>query len=446
MTAGGNHTTSTGLVQWAREYWSRSSYLIIPLVASLPYLFRGIDSVGLWSDEFYTARAVMDGFGASNGEPAYLPYYTVVWILTGGGTCTSEFCLRLPSAVFMLGAIAAIALTARFIGGPRAGAAAGLLVAISPATQRFGQEARPFALATLLVSSATLALLLGSRSNRTVPWVIYSVLMTLAVLVLPTTLVLVAGHAVILWERPFTRRTYRRFALAWAGTMPILIAAGLWLSRAPSWRGYGDVFLVHSSNLWYGWSSLNASGVANAVGVGELAMAVFILGALTRLGTKWILAALASGALIWLASFGPYSWFMGRFFVPLIGLGAVAAGVGLASLSAKRMWAILLVIAIALLPAYTANRAPWARGPDFRTAIQTIESQWSANDAVELAGDGQFGLAWNYYATTPQRSQADSARADRIWYLNDALTCGDSTTVRELGMGNTLNRCDGPPQ
>jgi len=418
----------------------------VPLVVSLPYLFRGIDSVGLWSDEFYTANAVMGGFGASNDEPAYLPYYTVVWILTGGGACSSEFCLRLPSAFFMAAAIVAIALTAGKLAGPRAGVAAGLLVAISPATQRFGQEARPFALATMLVSFATLALIVGTRSDRKLPWVTYSVLMTLSVLVLPTTLVLVAGHAVILWKRPLDWSHYRRFALAWAGTLPILIAAGLWLSQAPSWRGYGDVFLVHPSNLWYGWSSLNASGIAEAVGVGELSMAVFILGALTRLGTQWIVAALASGALIWLASFGPYSWFMGRFFVPLIGLGAVAAGVGLASLTVKRMWAVLLVIAIALLPAYTANRAPWARGPDFRTAIATIESQWSTKDAVEIAGDGQFGLAWAYYATSPERSESNVISANRVWFLNDAVSCANPTTVSELGMGNTLNRCDSESQ
>ena len=446
MIAMGNGTLTKGLLPQAQRYWSRTWYWIIPLVASLPYLFRGIDSVGLWSDEFYTANAVTSGFGASNDEPAYLPYYTVVWMLTGGGACTSEFCLRLPSAVFMAAAIVAIAVTARKLAGPRAGVAAGLLVAISPAAQRFGQEARPFALATMLVSFATLALVVGSRTDRRLPWVMYSLLMTLSVLVLPTTLVLVAGHAVILWKRPLDWLHYRRFALAWVGTLPILIAAGLWLSRAPSWRGYGDVFLVHPSNLWYGWSSLNASGIAEAVGVGELAMAVLILGALTRLGTQWIAAAFASGALIWLASFGPYSWFMGRFFVPLIGLGAVAAGIGLASLAAKRMWAILLVIAIALLPAYTANRAPWARGPDFRTAIQTIESQWAARDSVEIAEDGQFGLAWSYYATSPERSEANAMSADRVWFLNDAFSCANPTTVRELGMGNALNRCDEPPQ
>lgn len=446
MTAVSNPAPGSRFVPLVKQYWSDTWYWIIPLVASLPYVLRGMDSVGLWSDEFYTANAVMGGFGASNDEPAYLPYYTVVWVLTGGGSCSSEFCLRLPSALFMMAAIAAIAITGRVLAGPRAGVAAGLLVAISPATQRFGQEARPFALAAMLVSGATLALVVGSRSDRRLPWVIYSVLMTLSVLVLPTTLVVVAGHAVILWQRPIEWRRYRRFMWAWVGTLPILMAAGLWLSRAPSWRGYGDVFLVHSSNLWYGWSSLNGSGVAEAVGVGELAMAVFILGALTRLGTKWIVAALASGALIWLASFGPYSWFMGRFFMPLIGMGAVAAGVGLASLSAKRMWGILVVIAIALLPAYTANRAPWSRGPDFRTAIESIESQWAPNDAVEMAGDGQFGLAWSYYATSPERSAAQRANADRVWFLNDTMSCANASTVRELGMGNTLNLCDDQSQ
>ena len=64
----------------------------------------------------------------------------------------------------MFGLIVLASITARLLSTKWAGLVAGFLVATPPAAQRFGQEARPYAMAALLVMAATL--LLASAQER----------------------------------------------------------------------------------------------------------------------------------------------------------------------------------------------------------------------------------------------------------------------------------------
>jgi len=424
-----------------RQLWNANWFWILPLLLGLVTIGRGITSVGLWSDEFYTANAVANGLGATNGEAAYLPYYTFVWLFTAGGDCVSELCLRYPSAVAMFGVIVLASLTARMISTKLAGLVAGFLIAISPAAQRFGQEARPFALAALLITAATFLLILAQERGSWPRWAGYTITMTASVLVLPTTLVVFPAHAILLTRRPIRWANYRPWLVASLATIPLILPAAIWVASQPSWRGYGDLFIIHYTNAWYAWSSITAGGVANAYAVGEIAMAVFLLGLLSPTGTRWLVAAAVGALGIWLASFGPYSWFMGRFFVPLIGIAAIGAGIGSVTLGRRRALAAMLVVGVAVAPAYTANRFPWARGIDYRTAINEIDRGWAPGDTVVTNEDGQFGLAWGYYAMDPARNELEPESATRVWFINDDFACSDAHVVRELGLGNSLQVC-----
>ncbi|WFE36765.1 glycosyltransferase family 39 protein [Micromonospora sp. WMMD975] len=124
------------------------------------------------------------------------PYYLLMhgWTALAG---TSATALRLPSA---LATAVATTLTARLgaqLVSDRAGLLAGLLFAVLPATSRYGQEARPYALATLLAVLATLLLVGALRRPTWGRWVGYAVVVAALVLLHLVALTLLAAHAVV---------------------------------------------------------------------------------------------------------------------------------------------------------------------------------------------------------------------------------------------------------
>jgi mannosyltransferase len=94
--------------------------------------------------------------------------------------------------------VALVAVTARLVAGKWAGFAARLIIAIAPSAQRFAHDARPFALATCLLTAATLLKVLASRGSQRWLWAAYSLCLALSGLVLPATLAAIPGHSVLI--------------------------------------------------------------------------------------------------------------------------------------------------------------------------------------------------------------------------------------------------------
>jgi mannosyltransferase len=87
-------------------------------------------------------------------DPALEPFYLMVdvWAVVS----TSEFWLRLPTVLATAATLPVLAtLVCRFC-GPVGGTAGALLFVLLPATSRYGQEARPYALTMLVATSAVL--------------------------------------------------------------------------------------------------------------------------------------------------------------------------------------------------------------------------------------------------------------------------------------------------
>ncbi|MFI7284393.1 glycosyltransferase family 39 protein [Micromonospora chersina] len=141
-----------------------------PGLLTLVVTLAGIGHAQPWRDELATwsaaTRPVPDLLRlAGTIDAATGPYYLLMhgWTALFG---TSPTALRLPSALAMAGAAALTARLGARLAGPRAGLLAGLLLAALPVTSRYGQEARPYALATLLAVLATL-LLVGALGRPT---------------------------------------------------------------------------------------------------------------------------------------------------------------------------------------------------------------------------------------------------------------------------------------
>ncbi|WP_435794665.1 glycosyltransferase family 39 protein [Micromonospora sediminicola] len=174
---------------------------VVPGLLTLGITLVGIGHAQPWRDELATwsaaTRPLPDLLRLTRViDAATGPYYALMhgWTALVG---TSPTALRLPSALAMA---AAAALTARLgarLVGDRAGLLAGLLFAVLPATSRYGQEARPYALATLLAVLATLLLVDALRRPAWRRWAGYALAVAALALVHLIALTLLAAHAVV---------------------------------------------------------------------------------------------------------------------------------------------------------------------------------------------------------------------------------------------------------
>ncbi|WP_436971185.1 glycosyltransferase family 39 protein [Micromonospora chersina] len=172
-----------------------------PGLLTLVVTLAGIGHAQPWRDELATwsaaTRPVPDLVRlAGTIDAATGPYYLLMhgWAALFG---TSPAALRLPSALAMAGAAALTARLGARLAGSRAGLLAGLLLAVLPATSRYGQEARPYALATLLAVLATLLLVGALRRPTWRRFTGYAVAVAALGLLHLIALTLLAAHALV---------------------------------------------------------------------------------------------------------------------------------------------------------------------------------------------------------------------------------------------------------
>ncbi|MCZ7435605.1 glycosyltransferase family 39 protein [Micromonospora sp. WMMC241] len=172
----------------------------VPGLLTLAVTLVGIGHAQLWRDELATwsaaTRPLPDLLRLTRTiDAATGPYYLLMhaWTALAG---TSPTALRLPSALAMAGAAALTARLGARLAGDRAGLLAGLLFSVLPATSRYGQEARPYALATLLAVLATLLLVDALHRPTWRRWAGYAVAVAALGLLHLIALTLLAAHAV----------------------------------------------------------------------------------------------------------------------------------------------------------------------------------------------------------------------------------------------------------
>lgn len=151
------------VVLWSRRQSDRlhgnySTFGFALAVGAFALLLRlhGLGEKPFWLDEVASLRRAtapllyLAADSLHNGH--YPSYFLLLWLVAKIGT--SQWLLRLPSAVF--GAIAAsltYAIGAR-VSGLRGGIIAGLLMALSPFQVQFGQEARSYTLVSCFILTA----------------------------------------------------------------------------------------------------------------------------------------------------------------------------------------------------------------------------------------------------------------------------------------------------
>lgn len=385
---------------------------LVPGLGTLLVTLAGIGRAQLWRDELATwsaaSRPVRDLVRLAGTIDAVTgPYYLFMhgWTALAG---TAPTALRLPSALAM--AVAA-ALTARLgarLAGDRAGLLAGLLFAVLPGTSRYGQEARPYALATLLAVLATLLLVEALRRPGWRWFTGYA----LAVAALGAThliaLTLLAAHGLVVLlaagrgpvaaglAPPDPRQPAdpadpppagRGRGLLWrwlVALLPtvLLVVPLVLLARGQRSRQLDWVDPARLSDL-----SALPGGVAQSGVVGGLLVGLAALGA-GRLGRRALLpvaAVLLPVVLLYAAGTVQPFW-VTRYLVFTVPFACLLAGAALAGVRLAPALAVVVLAGLLGLPDQAALRRTheWPRTApiDYAGAARVIADQARPGDAI----------------------------------------------------------------
>ena len=177
--------------------------LALPPVVTFVIMLWGITGASYWRDEAATMSAAQRPLGnllrtLGNIDAVHGAYYLLIWVMVHVGG-SGELVTRLPSAVAMACAAAAVVAIGRRLISPWAGLASGLVFAILPEVSLYGQDARPYAIVVALAALASYLLVrvMDAGPDARHRWLIgYALSIAALGIVDIFGLLLLTGHAV----------------------------------------------------------------------------------------------------------------------------------------------------------------------------------------------------------------------------------------------------------
>ncbi|WP_432908350.1 glycosyltransferase family 39 protein [Micromonospora matsumotoense] len=450
----------------------------VPLLVTLIAGCWGISRAQPWRDELATWSAATRPVGdllrlTRTVDAATGPYYLVVHGWTGvfGDSVAA---LRLPSVLAMAGAAGLTGVLGRRLFGAPAGLLAGLLFAVLPGTSRYAQEARPYALVTLLAMLATVLLVRALDRPGRLRWAGYAAAVAGLGLAHLLALSLLAAHAVAVltfaaWGPPTSGSTreaaaglrpgadgpgdgrwWGRRLQGWVLAVsaavvvlaPLLVTAQRQRSHQLDW-----VAAARLADLAALPGALAQSGVVGGVLVGLAA-----LGA-TRSGWRGLLPGLCvllPVLLVFVAALAVPLW-VPRYLFFTVPFACLLAGAALAAPPpTARAGAVVMVLAALLgLPDQAAVRHShgWPRSAtvDYRGAAAVIAAGQRPGDAVVYAPrDGwlflDLGIDYHLSRAAEGRTTEERATEDRT--PGDRAAGGSAAGMRPRDVLVTRGRRD----
>lgn len=413
---------------------------LAPPLATLAVALWGITSSSYWRDEAATMTAVRRSFGQlvqllGHTDVEHGAYYMVMWLLVriaGAG----ELATRLPSAIAMAAAAAAIAGTGNRLVSPRAGLAAGLVFAVVPSTSLYGQDARPDALAVGLAATATYLLVrLLQQGGKSWRWLAaYSTCLAMLGLIDILGLLVAAAHAITVVaaalgrnDRAAARVMWQRWLISASAAM-LFVSPLIWLSyrqrRAISWirppsmavarRLVGMVAPMPQAHTSYAPFALS---MLAAIALGVLASATR---GRVRLRSEWPPGLVATclpwlfvPAAILLAVSMVTPVFIVRYILFCAPALTLLTGAGLAALGRIAGLAAFMAIAVLSVPAQVSIRTPDGHGENIRLADQIVAAAMRPGDAAIFHNASVEKWSWAYaypygFAQLKDVSQAET--------------------------------------
>lgn len=391
------------LARLARRPW------LLPSCLTLAITLFQVDRAQLWRDELATwsaaTRPVPDLVRlVGNVDAVSGPYYLLMhaWIRMAGDSVIG---LRLPSVLAMTAAAGLTAVLGARLFGPRTGVIAGLLFAVVPSTSRYGQEARSYALVTLLAVGATLLLVRALERPRWSRWAGYGAAIAGLGLAHLVAVTLVAGHAVAVAlarrrGEPHPMRWLMSCAAAGAGLVPLVVLGRGQQADQLDWVSPPGLAAVAGL----------PGGLTQAAAVGGVVAGLAAVGAAStgRWGVALAACLLLPPAVLLVAGTAMPVW-VPRYLVFTVPFGCVLAAAAVAAVRPRAWVAGLAVVALAAVlgvPAQAGLRTTheWPRSApvDYRAAVRLITSHDRRGDGIVFSprdGGGKFlDTALAYYA------------------------------------------------
>lgn len=409
------------------SFASRRVWLaLILLLVAFAVRVIGLDVQSFWYDEGYSVMFVRHSLGyvVSQAGPLELntPLYYVIlffWTRLAG---ESEFSARLVSAFAGVLTVALAAPLAWRIAGRAAGLWALALMALWPVNVAVSQEARMYALVTLLAVASFVVLAMrclraGGRNGRAVDWAVWAGLCLAAFSAHVLAAFIIAGQVVVILARIAAslwraRRTdvsgvYSEFRFPLLAIAVIALITGVWTLWLISFRpAYGTSFsdpldwagtLTRSAASLILPRNLPDSLVPQAAGLAS----VVILGMMIASPQA---RAVVGGSLIGLIGIAAFCALTGKYaarysaiVAPLL---AVAVGMALGAATRHRTRLATLTGAICLMLAALGVWA-WRADPlyaneDFRGAAAYLRVHAASDERVVLVS-GHFAPVFAYY-------------------------------------------------
>ncbi|MDG4824879.1 glycosyltransferase family 39 protein [Asanoa sp. WMMD1127] len=351
---------------------------IAPAALTLALCLISLTRAGLWADELATWGNTTVSWGEFwhqlKGTDASIgPFYVLIriWTAVFGD---SDLALRLPSVLAMAGAAAIIGRLGIRLGSWRVGLLAGITFAILPIVTRFGQEARPYALATFFAALATLLLLRMLEGFTLGIAMAYAAAVAAVGLMHLVALLLLAAHglAVLLLKR---KLLWRWIPSAFAGLLPlipIVLIGRRQQGNQIGWIPFTDLHQIQAYGLEFFGGAL-IGGAMLALGVAAVSRERgAVVGISIGVVPVVTLMALGSVAHLWQQRYVLYT---------VVGW-AVLVGLLLAKRSVVAAVSTLAALAILALPGHVEVRKPSFRYQDTKAVVALIDRDFQPGDGI----------------------------------------------------------------
>jgi 4-amino-4-deoxy-L-arabinose transferase-like glycosyltransferase len=398
----------------------------------------GIEGRAMWYDEAFAVLFSQKGLGAmlygtlttTNGAAADvhpLLYYTTLdgWMRLFG---IGPVAVRLYSVLLSLAALGVLYLLARRLFGHRTAIFALLIAAVAPFNVQYGQEARMYALLSLLLLCTTYCFVRGAAAARGLGWWVgFGVCAALAMYAQQ----LAGFYLIALGLVAVARRDLRTLLGAAFGTVIALIVYGPWLIQLPAqfgkigayWiarPGIPELLLTLRTFVFVDMDVPSVAALLISLVAALLAVALVLVQAAAvqrrparfghdRFGlllALWL--AFAPMALMWLVSQAK-PVYLNRALLPSALLFYIALGWLFSKGRLPRPIALILAVALGLSAVSgMAAFASWDSFPRgaFRQVAASIQAQATAGGTGIIHANKLTAIPFAYYDQLDRRSTA----------------------------------------
>ncbi|MDI9973367.1 glycosyltransferase family 39 protein [Rhodococcus sp. IEGM 1307] len=351
----------------------------VALVA-LFFNLRNIGRPSLWRDEVVTALMAERGphgivVLAQNSDTVQAPYYLMMWAwstLFG----TSETSLRAISAIAVAIAVAALFQIAVRYTTTRGALVAATLFLVLPSTTRYAQEVRAQAFILAAIVVATLLLHLALADDRRARWIGYALALTFGALCSFMALMILAGHAALMWRRV----PWRTAALAWSpalGVAATMFGLSFWRKNATEWippATWPRLKMV-------GGQLAGTETIALLFVAAVLAFAVWTGFSRQWQAHGWLLIVAALPVTLWLVGH-VQNIFVARYVLFVVPFYALIAAMVLTRANVVAALAFLILVSHLAYPEQVKVRGFAGHGDDLRSAQAAVAQQARPGDAI----------------------------------------------------------------